>query len=108
LKPASHDYDKDVQTDKFTFDEELPVGGKATLTIKFVGQLNDKMAGFYRSSYKDASGEVKYMATTQMEPTDARRVRLQSTRALGRDELIACRRCRASISPTSSLPGLSP
>ena len=31
------------------------------------------MAGFYRSSYKDRDGSTKYIATTQMEPTDARR-----------------------------------
>ena len=31
------------------------------------------MAGFYRSSYKDRDGSTKYLATTQMEPTDARR-----------------------------------
>jgi aminopeptidase 2 len=31
------------------------------------------MAGFYRSSYKMPDGSTKYMATTQMEPTDARR-----------------------------------
>ena len=31
------------------------------------------MAGFYRSSYKGADGAEKFMATTQMEPTDARR-----------------------------------
>jgi aminopeptidase 2 len=32
------------------------------------------MAGFYRSSYKDSeTGETRYLATTQMEPTDARR-----------------------------------
>lgn len=31
------------------------------------------MAGFYRSSYKDKDGKTGYMATTQMEPTDARR-----------------------------------
>lgn len=36
------------------------------------------MAGFYRSSYKDEAGETKYMATTQMEPTDARRVIIHS------------------------------
>jgi aminopeptidase 2 len=34
--------------------------------------LNDKMVGSYRSSFK-ANGETKYMATTQMQPTDARR-----------------------------------
>lgn len=71
--PESHDYNKDTQTDKFTFCEALPAGSKATLKIKYVGQLNDKMAGFYRSSYTDQNGETKYMATTQMEPTDARR-----------------------------------
>jgi aminopeptidase 2 len=31
------------------------------------------MSGFYRSSFKDSKGETKYLATTQMEPTDARR-----------------------------------
>jgi aminopeptidase 2 len=31
------------------------------------------MAGFYRSSYKSKDGSQKYLATTQMEPTDARR-----------------------------------
>lgn len=44
------------------------------LTIKFIGILNDNMAGFYRAKYEDkATGKTKYMATTQMEPTDARR-----------------------------------
>lgn len=31
------------------------------------------MAGFYRSSFKTDDGSEKYIATTQMEPTDARR-----------------------------------
>lgn len=31
------------------------------------------MAGFYRSSYKDSDGNTKYLAVSQMEPTDARR-----------------------------------
>ena len=45
-----------------------------TLTIEFIGNLNSDMAGFYRSTYKDVNtGEDKYIATSQMEPTDARR-----------------------------------
>lgn len=48
-------------------------GTKAQLDIKFTGELNDKMAGFYRSTYKNADGTVGTLATTQMEPTDARR-----------------------------------
>jgi aminopeptidase 2 len=51
----------------------LKAGTKATLTQKFTGVLNNNMAGFYRSSYKTKDGATKYMATTQMEPTDARR-----------------------------------
>ena len=53
--------------------ESIPAGSKAQLTHVFKGTLNDNMAGFYRSSYKDAKGAEKFMATTQMEPTDARR-----------------------------------
>jgi len=55
------------------FEKEIPKGSKAKLHIKFTGQLNDKMAGFYRSTYKNADGSEGILATSQMEPTDARR-----------------------------------
>ena len=48
-------------------------GSDAKLEMKFTGQLNDKMAGFYRSTYKNHDGTEGILATTQMEPTDARR-----------------------------------
>ncbi|QDS67523.1 hypothetical protein FKW77_002279 [Venturia effusa] len=66
-------YNKDTQTTKVSFGETLPAGSKATLTQVFTGTLNDNMAGFYRSSYKGEDGKDKFLATTQMEPTDARR-----------------------------------
>ncbi|OCK76440.1 hypothetical protein K432DRAFT_306365 [Lepidopterella palustris CBS 459.81] len=66
-------YNEDTQTTKISFKDAIPGGSKATLTQTFSGTLNDNMAGFYRSSYKGKDGETKYMATTQMEPTDARR-----------------------------------
>lgn len=47
--------------------------GKWQLYIKFTGTLNDKLHGFYRSTYKDAAGTQKVIATTQLEATDARR-----------------------------------
>ena len=65
--------DEEAQTTKVEFDQAIPAGSKAKLYHKFTGVLNDKMAGFYRSSYKNEKGEEKWMATTQMEPTDARR-----------------------------------
>ena len=47
--------------------------GPWQLRIKFSGILNDKLHGFYRSTYKNAKGEEKTLATTQFESTDARR-----------------------------------
>lgn len=47
--------------------------GQWLLKIKFSGILNDKLHGFYRSTYKDADGNTKVIASTQMEATDARR-----------------------------------
>uniref|UniRef100_A0A668W056 Aminopeptidase puromycin sensitive n=1 Tax=Oreochromis aureus TaxID=47969 RepID=A0A668W056_OREAU len=47
--------------------------GFGTLKIDFVGELNDKMKGFYRSKYTSPTGEIRYAAVTQFEATDARR-----------------------------------
>lgn len=66
-------YDEAAQVTRFDFDGLLAKGSKAKLEIKFTGQLNDKMAGFYRSTYKRADGSKGILATSQMEPTDARR-----------------------------------
>ncbi|KAJ6007744.1 hypothetical protein N7540_011720 [Penicillium herquei] len=63
---------KDAQTATIKFNQALAVGSDAQLKLTFTGNLNDNMAGFYRSSYKE-NGETKYIASTQMEPTDARR-----------------------------------
>ncbi|RXM32145.1 Puromycin-sensitive aminopeptidase [Acipenser ruthenus] len=41
--------------------------GSGTLKIDFVGELNDKMKGFYRSKYAIPSGEIHYAAVTQFE-----------------------------------------
>ncbi|KKK27016.1 aminopeptidase [Aspergillus rambellii] len=63
--------EKQIATIKFS--DAVPAGTSAQLKLTFTGTLNDNMAGFYRSSYKTPSGETKYIASTQMEPTDARR-----------------------------------
>ncbi|KAI8320932.1 aminopeptidase [Martensiomyces pterosporus] len=64
---------KDDETAHLAFAQPLPSGIDATLKIKFRGILNDLMVGFYRSKYTDAEGNTRNMATTQFEPTDARR-----------------------------------
>lgn len=47
--------------------------GEWCLDLNFTGILNNKLRGFYRSSFKDASGTEKFVATTKFEPSDARR-----------------------------------
>jgi puromycin-sensitive aminopeptidase len=52
---------------------EALAAGEWTIAIKYRGVLNDKLHGFYRSSYTDAAGKSHVAATTQFEATDARR-----------------------------------
>ncbi|KAK2741234.1 Aminopeptidase 2 mitochondrial [Myotisia sp. PD_48] len=66
-------FDNDAQTATVSLGTTIPAGSKAQLKQKFTGKLNDNMAGFYRCSYKDSKGNKKYLASSQMEPTDARR-----------------------------------
>jgi puromycin-sensitive aminopeptidase len=64
-------YDAKAETATFTFKDTIPQG-KSSLRIAFRGTLNDRMHGFYRSSY-EVNGVKRFMATTQFEATDARR-----------------------------------
>jgi puromycin-sensitive aminopeptidase len=57
---------------RLTFAEPL-APGTWRLRLVFRGTLNDKLRGFYRSSYKDAAGNAHALAATQFEATDARR-----------------------------------
>ncbi|KAI1859740.1 hypothetical protein JX265_010189 [Neoarthrinium moseri] len=66
-------YDESKQVSKIDLKDAVPAGGKATLEVKFTGQLNDSMAGFYRSTYKKPDGTEGILATTQMEANDCRR-----------------------------------
>ncbi|MDI1495652.1 MAG: Aminopeptidase N [Cenarchaeum symbiont of Oopsacas minuta] len=48
------------------------VSGQISIEIDFLGILNDRLLGFYRSTYVK-SGKKRYLATTQFEAADARR-----------------------------------
>uniref|UniRef100_A0A8C2DQB6 Aminopeptidase n=1 Tax=Cyprinus carpio TaxID=7962 RepID=A0A8C2DQB6_CYPCA len=52
--------------------EELTAGESYELYTEFVGELADDLGGFYRSEYNE-NGVKKVVATTQMQPTDARK-----------------------------------
>src|SRR5919106_386679 len=65
-------YDKERETATLAFGQTIS-RGRARLDIKFAGELNDKLRGFYRSQYTTIEGETGYLAATQFEATDARR-----------------------------------
>ena len=52
--------------------EELPVG-PVMIDIVFNGTLNDKLRGFYRSTFRDTNGAEQVIAASQMQATDCRR-----------------------------------
>ena len=64
--------DGDTETAILDFGKVLSQG-PAQLEMRFTGILNDRLVGFYRSEYQDTEGRTRHLATTQFEPTDARR-----------------------------------
>ena len=66
------EYDKAAETVTIAFGNPLPPG-QAKLALQFTGELNDRLQGFYRSTYQTLDGETRTLASTQFEATDARR-----------------------------------
>ncbi|KAL0013197.1 hypothetical protein SO802_000266 [Lithocarpus litseifolius] len=71
LRPSKVDVVEEDEILVLEFADTLPIG-MGLLTIRFQGTLNDKMKGFYTSTYNHNS-EKKNMAVTQFGPADARR-----------------------------------
>ena len=65
-------YNEEKEQVTINFDKTINESS-VVLSIEFTGILNDRLHGFYRSSYEDENGNQKIMACTQFEPTDARR-----------------------------------
>ncbi|MFM2077932.1 MAG: hypothetical protein RJA49_1822, partial [Actinomycetota bacterium] len=62
----------DEATERLIVEQSLDIGA-AVLEITFTGTLNDRLRGWYRSTYKDADGNEQVIATSQMQATDCRR-----------------------------------
>jgi puromycin-sensitive aminopeptidase len=63
----------DADTERCTLSgQSFPVG-PAVVYFTFSGILNDKLRGFYRSTFIDAEGVSQTIAVTQMQATDCRR-----------------------------------
>ncbi len=64
----------DEETERLTLRLATPLApGSCILHTEFTGLLNDKLHGFYRSTFTDDQGVEQVIATTQFEATDARR-----------------------------------
>lgn len=71
-KASDTQFCADQETVCFVFPVTIPAGS-ATLEVEFLGELNDKMKGFYRSKYFTTAGKKRFAGVTQFEATDARR-----------------------------------
>ncbi len=82
IHPATVTIDEQAERATFQVEQGLLSPGEAQIACKFVGVLNDKLRGFYRSTYTaDSSTDMasssdqqrRTIATTQFESTNARR-----------------------------------
>ncbi|HEY7044372.1 MAG TPA: M1 family metallopeptidase [Nocardioidaceae bacterium] len=71
-RSCSVELDEDVERLVVTLPEPA-VPGPLTLRLRFRGVLNDKLRGWYRSTFRDDDGREQVIATSQMQATDCRR-----------------------------------
>jgi puromycin-sensitive aminopeptidase len=72
LDAAAIDLDEETERLTVRFGSELGPG-EHVLHVGFAGELNDKLFGYYRSTYTDDDGTEHVIGTTHFEPTDARK-----------------------------------
>ncbi|CAF4239633.1 unnamed protein product, partial [Adineta steineri] len=64
--------DEENERLKISFDKKLEKNDYQ-LSMKFAGDITNRMVGFYRNQYTTPDGTVRYGASTQFEPADCRR-----------------------------------
>ncbi len=65
-------YSVDPEKEELKVTLPKEIAGMVNLKIDYMGELNDRMAGFYKSKYT-SEGTEKYAAVTQFQESDARR-----------------------------------
>ncbi|KYN33599.1 Aminopeptidase N [Trachymyrmex septentrionalis] len=65
-------YDNITEKFTITLPRILLVNMNMTISFSYSGILSDNMIGFYKSSYFDENGKLKWLAATQFEATYAR------------------------------------
>jgi aminopeptidase N len=76
LKTGDHNilcsFKVDPKKESLKIDLPGTMDGVFYLTVEYQGWINEKMAGFYRSTFKD-SDKIRSIAVTQFQESDARR-----------------------------------
>ena len=73
-EPIDVEFELDEPSEQVRFTTPEPVRpGSGRITMRFSGVLNDRLRGFYRSTYTADDGTEQTIATTQFQSTDARR-----------------------------------
>jgi puromycin-sensitive aminopeptidase len=72
LDATAIEHDAETERVTITLGHTLSAG-PATVHYEFLGTLNDRLAGFYSSTYTAPDGSTKTIAATQFEATDARK-----------------------------------
>ena len=71
---ATVSFSLDASTERLMLSSEAELNvGEHQVAISFTGTINDKLRGFYRSSFTDDEGNEQVIGTTQMQSTDCRR-----------------------------------
>jgi puromycin-sensitive aminopeptidase len=71
---ATATYELDTPSERLVVVPPSPLSaGTHELVVEFTGILNDKLRGFYRSTYVDDDGIEHVIAASQMQATDCRR-----------------------------------
>ncbi|XP_063963335.1 aminopeptidase N-like [Lytechinus pictus] len=68
---SSHSLEEKYEFVHFNLANDLEADSDYVLYIEYLGQLRAGLSGFYRSSYQEGN-EIRWLATTQMQPTSAR------------------------------------
>ena len=72
MVPVSFSLDASTERLILSSETELDVSEHQVI-ISFTGTINDKLRGFYRSSFTNDEGIEQVIGTTQMQSTDCRR-----------------------------------
>lgn len=70
---TSVSYNVEDETITLEFPEPLHASNSWVVDITYIGLVNEKLNGFYRSVYTDADNNVHQLTTTQFQSTHARR-----------------------------------